>query len=81
MQIMFYVTPIIWLPSLLPARTSMMMLDPNPFFHLMEIVRAPLMNFYPSMTNWVVSVMLAIFGWGVAIKMFNKYRSRIAYWL
>ncbi len=81
LQIMFYVTPIIWLPSLLPARTSLMMLDPNPFFHLMEIVRAPLMNFYPSTTNWVVSVILAIIGWGIAITMFNKYRARIAYWL
>lgn len=81
LQIFFYVTPIIWMPSLLPARTSVMILEPNPFYHLLEIVRAPLMNQVPTISNWVICLLMSMAGWLVAIVFFNKYRSRVAYWL
>lgn len=81
LQIVFYVTPIIWMPKALPARASLMVLDPNPAYHLMQIVRAPLMNEAPTLLNWSVSIGIAVIGWVAAIAMFNKYRSRVAYWL
>lgn len=81
LQIVFYVTPIIWMPSLLPARAGSMILDPNPFYHLLEIVRAPLMSIAPSATNWLVSIGIAIVGWFFSILLFDKYKTRIAYWL
>ncbi len=81
LQIFFYVTPIIWLPALLPARASVMILEPNPFYHLLAIVREPLLGNAPSFTNWIISTCLCILGWLISIKFFDKYRSRIAYWL
>lgn len=81
LQIFFYVTPIIWMPSLLPSRTSVMLLEPNPFYHLMAIVRDPLMGKSPTLLNWSFSFLLCLIGWLVAIKFFDRYRSRIAYWL
>lgn len=81
LQIFFYVTPIIWLPALLPARASVMILEPNPFYHLLAIVREPLLGNAPSFTNWIISTCLCLLGWLVSIKFFDKYRSRIAYWL
>lgn len=80
LQIFFYLTPIIWMPSLLPARTSVMVLDPNPFYHLMAIIREPLMGQPPTLLNWVVSLTMAIFGFLFAIKFFDRFRSRVAYW-
>ncbi len=81
LQIFFYVTPIIWLPSLLPERTSLMVLEPNPFYHLLEVVRVPLMSISPSFSDWLFSLLLAIVGWAFTIFFFDRYRSRIAYWL
>lgn len=81
LQILFYVTPIIWMPSLLPARSSVMLLEPNPFFHLIEIVRAPLLGNIPSLSNLLWSLTYALFGWVFTIIFFNKYRNRIAFWL
>lgn len=81
LQIAFYVTPIIWLPNLLPEKTGVMILDPNPFYHLIEIVRAPLMGASPSISNWLVACSLFTFGTFLTVLFFNKYRSRIAYWL
>lgn len=81
LQIFFYLTPIIWLPSLLPARADVMVLEPNPFYHLLAIVREPLLGHYPSALNWGVCIILCVFGWVAALKFFDRYRSRIAYWL
>jgi len=81
LQIAFYITPIIWMPSLLPARTSVMLLDPNPFYHLLAIVREPLLGMAPTFTNWLVSIGLFFTGSLFSILLFNKYRARISYWL
>jgi len=81
LQIAFYVTPIIWMPSLLPARTSVMVLEPNPFYHLLQIVRAPFMNEAPTIMNWLYSFLFLLIGWVVTIMFYNKYKKRIAYWL
>lgn len=81
LQVIFYVTPIIWLPSLLPARAKIMILDWNPFYHLIEIVRAPLLGTTPTTMNWIFSFIFLFCGSCVSIKLFNKYRDRIAYWL
>lgn len=81
LQIFFYLTPIVWMPSLLPERTSMILLDLNPFYHLFEIVRAPLLGQEPNSLNWMVSLGLGIFGWVAALVFYGKYKRRIAYWL
>ena len=69
------------MPSLLPARASSMILDPNPVYHLLEVVRAPLMNQAPSLLNWAVSIGVAVAGWVFTIAVYNRYKHRIAYWL
>ena len=81
LQIAFYLTPIIWMPSLLPARASFMLLDPNPVYHLLAIVRDPLIGLSPSLMNWLVSTGLLLIGSLLSLLLFNRYRARISYWL
>lgn len=81
LQILFYITPIIWLPSLLPARASVMIISGNPLFHILQIVRAPLLNQIPEITSWVVSLTMAAAGWTLSLIIFTKFRNKIAYWL
>ncbi|CAG2128582.1 hypothetical protein LMG31506_00501 [Cupriavidus yeoncheonensis] len=81
LQVIFYLTPIMWLPSSLPERAGLYLLDMNPVYHLLEIVRSPLLGQLPTATNWNVSLALALIGWGVAITVFGRYKHRIAYWL
>ena len=81
LQIAFYITPIIWMPSLLPARTSVMLLDPNPIYHLLAIVREPLIGISPTLTNWLASIGILLIGSLLSLLLFNKYRDRISYWL
>lgn len=81
LQVFFYLTPIMWMPSQLPARAGAYLLDTNPFHHLLEIVRAPLLGSLPTDLNWIVSAGLAVVGWTIAILLFGRYKHRIAYWL
>lgn len=81
LQVIFYLTPIMWMPNLLPERSAQYFLNLNPVFHLLEIVRAPLVGALPTMTNWVVSIGLAVVGWIFAFFIYGRYKSRIAYWL
>ncbi|WP_426110393.1 ABC transporter permease [Massilia sp. PWRC2] len=81
LQIVFYLTPIMWLPNLLPAKASVYLLVWNPFFHLIEIVRAPLLQRLASEVNWEVTLGLAVVGWAMALAVYGRYKLRIAYWL
>ncbi|WKU20879.1 ABC transporter permease [Advenella alkanexedens] len=81
LQVVFYLTPIIWMPSLLPQRANLYLLDINPVYHLLEIVRSPLLGNFPTITNWVVTLILALFGWTLTLVMYGRYKNRIAYWL
>jgi len=81
LQVFFYLTPIIWMPHLLPKRASLLLLDANPFFHLIEIVRAPLLGSLPTALNWQLSIIFAVLGWFITVLFYGRFRSRIAYWL
>jgi lipopolysaccharide transport system permease protein len=69
------------MPQLLSKRASILLLDANPFFHLIEIVRAPLLGTFPSALNWQISILLALAGWSITILFYGRFRTRIAYWL
>src|SRR5690606_25007200 len=50
-KIVFFVTPIFWTPDLRQGRTFV--LDINPFYHLVEIVRAPMLGQVPATGSYV----------------------------
>jgi lipopolysaccharide transport system permease protein len=81
MQVMLYVTPIMWMPSHLPQSASHVMLNYNPFFHLISVVRNPLLGQDVTAANWAVTAGTAVVGWSFALLLLRKYRARIAYWL
>lgn len=81
LQVLFYLTPIMWMPNLLPQRAGLYLLDMNPAYHLLEIVRSPLLGQLPAVINWQVSLGAALIGWVMAIVVYGRYKCRIAYWL
>lgn len=81
LQVAFYLTPVIWMPDLLQARTKVMLLSSNPFYHMLEIVRSPLLGESPNWTSWLVALSMAVVGWLITLKVFDRYKHRLAYWL
>jgi lipopolysaccharide transport system permease protein len=81
MQVLFYATPIVWMPSSLPQSSVSSVLELNPFYHLISLVRDPLLGQVPETMDWMIGVVLAIVGWAFALVFFGRYRRRVPYWL
>ncbi|HBB52582.1 MAG TPA: ABC transporter [Legionellales bacterium] len=79
-QILFFLTPVMWKMSALPPHIQNLM-QLNPFYHYVELIRCSLLGVYPSEMNYL---MMGIFtGLGILMNqlIFVRYRSRIVYWL
>ncbi|WP_018331770.1 ABC transporter permease [Actinomycetospora chiangmaiensis] len=88
MQLFFTMTPIIWTPDLLaggaPGSTKAyveQLARLNPFYHFIEIFRAPLVGQVQSWTHWAVVGVITVVGWTLALVALRNYRSRVAYWV
>jgi ABC-type polysaccharide/polyol phosphate export permease len=79
MQLSFFLTPIIWKPEMLPDRAIFLMI--NPFYHAIELVRAPLLGGSVEPLSWAVGIGLAIAGLALALPLVGYYRARLVYWL
>ena len=78
-QIVFLITPIIWMPGLLGDRSYLA--GANPFFHLIELIRAPLLGSAPSGYTLIAVFFISLTNLLVAAVLFTRYRNRIAYWI
>lgn len=78
-QIVFFLTPILWQPSLLGRHIGFV--DMNPFYHLIEIIRSPLLGRSPPVLSWVAALIIGAVGWLGTFLLFARFRKRIAYWL
>jgi lipopolysaccharide transport system permease protein len=78
-QIVFFITPIMWKPELLSDHASLMTF--NPFFHLVEIARAPLLGQSPSAANYFAVALITLLNAIFAIAFFVRFRARISYWV
>jgi lipopolysaccharide transport system permease protein len=82
MQIAFFVSPILWSPEILAHRKSAILLvDWNPFYALMDIVRAPLLNTPILFHNWMVALIYSVLIVTSSLLVFMRARARIAYWI
>lgn len=78
-QMLFFVTPIFWSPTMMPSRTILVL--GNPFYHMLEAIRAPLLGATPAAETWIFLIVTLVIGWTVTFVVFTKFRRRIAYWL
>jgi lipopolysaccharide transport system permease protein len=78
-QILFFITPVFWKPDSLKGHAYIT--DFNPLFHLVEIVRSPLLGGVPSVANYVAVLLLTLVNVAIAGAFFTRFRARIAYWV
>lgn len=78
-QIVFFLTPIMWKPELLRNRSYLV--EFNPFFHLIEVVRAPLLGAVPSLVSYLAVLVITLLVVAISGAFFAGFRSRIAYWI
>jgi lipopolysaccharide transport system permease protein len=77
--ILMFLTPIMWSPGTLSRGAYIVNI--NPLYHLVEIVRAPMLGQAPSLLSWSVAITLVPIGFAVALYLFSRFRQRVTYWL
>jgi ABC-type polysaccharide/polyol phosphate export permease len=80
LQVSLFLAPIFWSPDQLSGRTAFFA-QFNPLYHLIAIVREPLLGQAPTLMNWLVVGLITIAGWMVTLQILTKLRHRIVYWL
>ena len=78
-QVVFFLTPIFWSPESLPNRPAFVVF--NPFYHLIEIVRAPLLGEVAPLLSWGLCIGVALAGLGFTAWLYRRAHARIAYWV
>ena len=78
-QMMFFVTPILWRPDGLGERVWIANL--NPLYHLVEIFREPLLGGTGTALNWSVALTFTAANLAFAYLVYARLRWRIPYWL
>lgn len=83
-QLLFFMTPIIWNEATLQAQGAgqwATIVELNPLLHYLDIVRAPLLGADQELRHWVVVIVLTVIGWTMAALAMKQYRARVPYWV
>lgn len=79
MQLMMFVTPVFWPKDKLGPELAFAA-DLNPLYHLIGIVRDPLLGVAPPLESWLFAVVTLGAGWLFTLWVYGRCRDRMAYW-
>ena len=81
LSIAMLITPIFWPVDALSGLHRTVFVGLNPLYHLMELVRAPLLGEVPAALNYIVVFVIMIVVGVLTFDIFRKFRKRIAFWI
>ncbi len=79
-QILFFLTPVFWAPSQMHGKKRLLA-DLNPFAHLLELVRQPLLGREPALLHFEWGIGLMVVLSVTVVAMLALYRKRVVFWL
>lgn len=81
LTMLMFGTPIMWLPALILSSPFAWVVEINPFFHVIEAVRSPIMGTSMTASHWAVAASFAACVALLAYLSVHRYDRRVAYWL
>jgi lipopolysaccharide transport system permease protein len=80
LRLMLFLTPIFWVPG--PNQDARFLIAHyNPLYHLIRVVRDPLLGLSPGLLSYAVAGMTSIAALSLGFLFFARFRERIAVWL
>ena len=85
-QLAFYVTPIVWTTRTLEQQGGEVaeqarIVEINPLFHYLEIVRAPMLGNHVEFYHWAIVLGCTVVGLGLTLLAMRQWRFRVSYWV
>ena len=82
MTVAFYVSPVIWSPeNINDDSVAHFLLGLNPFYHLLQVARLPLLGELPTEINWLLSLAAAAVFGGLGLVALMASRKQIVFWV
>lgn len=78
-QVFFFLTPVMWRVEALKERNWIA--EYNPVYHLIDIVRGPILGDPVSLDSWFISLGILVLGFAFAQYLMIRCRERVAYWV
>jgi len=78
-QILFFLTPVMWRQEALGSHAWVSRL--NPLTQYFDQLRDPLLGQSVPLFSWLYIIGSSVAGWTLTIILFPKYRARVAYWV
>lgn len=85
-QLLFYVTPIVWMTNTLKEQGGEIaerarIAEVNPLYHYLEIVRAPLIGEPVAAYHWWIVLACTAAGLLITLLAMKQWRFRVSYWV
>jgi lipopolysaccharide transport system permease protein len=78
LQLLFFVSPIIWSPEHIKGGELFVAL--NPVAYLLAVTRDPIMGSSPHLMSWIGALLFVAIATMVMAFIYTRYRSRVVYW-
>lgn len=81
LNVLFYLTPVMWFADSIKSSLAHFLLGLNPFYHLVQIFRLPLLGELPTPENWLVSISMCAVVSITANLVVARNRKRLVFWI
>ena len=78
-QIIFFVTPLTWLPKLVSDGSWIIKI--NPFAYFLDLTRSPMLGIIPQKESWFIAIIFFLILSFLARKLYNLKSKKITFWL
>lgn len=79
-MLIFLMTPILWEPSAVIGKRAFLV-EFNPFFHFIQLIREPLLGRVPMPMNYLFSLVMLVLTGLTATYLLKRYRHRLVFWV
>lgn len=77
----FYVTPILWSPKQIEGSWVQQLIPFNPFVHLIDVFRAPLIGSPIPTLSFIILLLSASIGWSLSYSLLKWKSAQIPFWV
>ena len=80
LRVMFFLTPIMWMPSLLPSQYQWIALY-NPLNQFLNLIRSPMLNESISSLNLIIVMLITALGFVLYNITLRKHKHKLVFWI
>ena len=79
MQLGIFITPVIFFKDMVGSKRFI--IDFNPFYHMIDVMRSPLLGKFPGDESWYFLLCFSVFLLIISAFIYRKFSNKVPYWI